>query len=219
MGQIQILTQEQKTIISAVVKSDYLRSNFYFTGGTALSAVYLQHRYSEDLDFFSQQAFDNDIIFNLMEEWKSIYDFTFVSEFREVVYVFNLTFKNGEMVKVDFGKYPYKQVEKEGMFEGISVDSLLDIAINKLLTITQRTNVKDFVDLYFLLKDFTIWDLMEGVRVKFNMKSDPFILATDFLKVEDFNYLPEMVKPLSLDQLKAYFRKRAKEIGRKSMEK
>lgn len=218
MGKIQILTQEQKNIISAVVKSDYLQSQFYFTGGTALSAVYFQHRYSEDLDFFSIQEFDNQIILTLMEDWKRKYKFTFTSEFREVVYMFNLTFQNDEILKVDFGKYPYKQIEKGRVYEGISVDSLLDIAVNKLLTITQRTNVKDFVDLYFLLQDFTVWDLMEGVRVKFNMKLEPFIVATDFLKVEDFDYLPKMIKPLSLEELQVYFRKRAKEMGKISVE-
>lgn len=32
---------------------------------------------------------------------------------------------------------------------------------------------------------------------------------------EDFDYLPKMIKPLSLDELKTFFRQKAKEIGRK----
>lgn len=31
---------------------------FYFSGGTALSEFYLRHRFSEDLDFFSEEEFD-----------------------------------------------------------------------------------------------------------------------------------------------------------------
>ena len=33
--------------------SEYNNEKFYLTGGTALSRFYFQHRYSEDLDFFS----------------------------------------------------------------------------------------------------------------------------------------------------------------------
>ena len=61
MGQIQILTKEQQTILSEVGKESFF-TNFYFTGGTALSAFYLQHRYSEDLDFFSEETFDTQIV-------------------------------------------------------------------------------------------------------------------------------------------------------------
>jgi hypothetical protein len=32
--------------------------DFYLTGGTALSRAYLQHRYSDDLDFFVNEATD-----------------------------------------------------------------------------------------------------------------------------------------------------------------
>jgi len=32
--------------------------DFYLTGGTALSRCYLNHRYSDDLDFFINQAPD-----------------------------------------------------------------------------------------------------------------------------------------------------------------
>ena len=49
---MDILTPFQKQILTAVGHSP-LKSSFYLTGGTALAAYYLQHRYSEDLDFFT----------------------------------------------------------------------------------------------------------------------------------------------------------------------
>lgn len=119
---------------------------------------------------------------------------------------------------MDFGYYPYKRVEQGIKKAGLNVDSLLDIAVNKLLTISQRTEVKDFVDLYYLLQKFTIWDLMEGVRIKFKVKMDPFVIGSDFLKVENFDYLPKMIKPLTLEKLKAFFRKEVEKLGRKSLE-
>ena len=35
-----------------------LEVDFYLTGGTALSRCYLNHRYSDDLDFFVNEAPD-----------------------------------------------------------------------------------------------------------------------------------------------------------------
>ncbi len=214
MGKIQVLTHEQEAILDEIKKNPVFKQ-FYFTGGTALSAFYLQHRYSDDLDFFTENKFNTQPILDLIQTWSKKYNFSFTSEFQEVVYVFLLTFPNNSILKLDFGYYPYQKIKGAVLVEGISTDSLTDIAVNKLLTVTQRNTVKDFVDLYYLLPTFTIGDLMEGVKNKFNTKIDPYILASDFLKVEDFDYLPKMIKPLTLEELKTYFSNRAKEIGKR----
>lgn len=218
MGKIQFITQEQKIILDEVAKNDLLRSGFYFTGGTALSSFYLQHRYSDDLDFFSLEKFDNQVIFTLVENWSKKHNFTFHSRFAEVVYIFNLQFKTSARLKVDFARYPYERLEKGRIINNIDVDSLVDIAVNKLLVVSQRNDVKDFVDLYYLLKKFTVWDLMEGVKIKFRMEIEPILLGSDFLKMEDFDYLPKMIKPLTLEELKKFFRQKAKEIGARAVE-
>lgn len=217
MGKIQFFTKEQQIILDEVKKSEYLNSNFYFTGGTALSAFYLQHRYSDDLDLFSQKKFDNQVILTLIEEWGRKHKFTLQSRFIEVVYIFNLLFSNKEKLKVDLSYYPYKRLEKGMAVDNLEVDSLLDIAVNKVLTISQRSEVKDFVDLYFLLQKFHVWDLTTGVKVKFHIEIEPLLLGSDFLKVEDFDFLPKMIKPLTLEELKVFFRQKAKDMGLKSI--
>lgn len=220
MGKISILTKEQEIILALAGNNEFLRSQFYFTGGTALSVFYLSHRYSEDLDFFSEKRFDQQIIFTLVKEWGEKYKFSIKSSrFTGVVYVFNLLFENKISLKVDFAYYPYRQLEKNNSptQNNIRIDSLLDIAANKLLTISQRYDVKDFVDLYFLLQKFSVWDLIEAVRIKFKMELEPLLLGADFLKVEDFDYLPRMIKPLKLDELKIFYRRLAKELGKKSV--
>lgn len=219
MGKIPILTKEQKIILDQVKQSEYLNSLFYFTGGTALSAFYIGHRQSEDLDFFSQQKLEDQVIFNLVQEWSKILSFTFESRLAEVVYIFNLTFKHGVKLKVDFGYYPYRLLNESKIKSSIRVDSLLDIAVNKLLTIQQRTNVKDFVDLYYLLDKFTVWDLIEGVHYKFKVRMEPFLIATDFMKVNQFEFLPKMIKQLSLEELKSFFVNKAKKLGSKVVKK
>ncbi len=219
MGKMPLLTREQKLIVDKVKESKFLRSTFYLTGGTALSAFYLKHRYSEDLDFFSEQKFDVDLVIGEMNALAKSLNFTYSHESREVVDVFLLSFHGGEKVKVDFAYYPYPRIEKGIFYEGLAVDSLLDIAINKLTAVNQRSQVKDFVDLYFLLDKFTVWDLIEGARVKFKRDFDPWLLPADLsYAVEAFTYLPRMIKPLTLDTLKAFFREKAQEIARRSVE-
>ncbi len=219
MGKVPVLSKEQEIVLGEITKINFFRENFYFTGGTALSAYYLQHRFSEDLDFFSAQKFDNQIILTLIQELGKKLGFKIQSNFNEVVYIFNLTFKKGTKLKVDFGYYPYKKIADERViFEDFKLDSLRDIATNKLLTISQRTDIKDFVDLYFLLNEFTFWDLLEGLRFKFNIKIEPFILAGDFLKIEGLETLPKMIKPLKLAELKVFFREYAKKLGKVAVE-
>ena len=135
MGKVQILTEEQQ-IILAEVKEEPFFKEFYFTGGTALSALYLRHRYSEDIDFFSEKKFDHQSVLTFVEEWGEKHNFTFTSEFNQVVYIFNLVFKNKKKLKVDFGYYPYKLIEENDSADGLRIDSLIDIGVNKLLTIS-----------------------------------------------------------------------------------
>lgn len=52
-----ILTRRQVALLQSVGRSS-LAKKFYLTGGTPLAAFYLQHRYSEGLDFFSEDEVD-----------------------------------------------------------------------------------------------------------------------------------------------------------------
>lgn len=210
------LTPKQQLVFDEVKKSDFLKKNFYFTGGTALAWVYLQHRLSEDLDFFSPEKFDNLSILNLLTEWGEKHNFKFLLKENEVVKIYLLEFADGEKLKVDFGYYPYPRVRKGKSIESVQIDSLFDIAINKLSTIMQRTEVKDFVDLYFLLKEFTLWDLMEGVGVKFRIKADPYLVGINCLKMETFDTLPNMLIPVTLSELKDFYKNLAKKLGMKA---
>ncbi len=49
---MEILSPLQRQTLAAIGQSQ-LGPGFYLTGGTALAAFYLQHRYSVDLDFFT----------------------------------------------------------------------------------------------------------------------------------------------------------------------
>jgi len=221
MGKISLLTKEQKTILACIAEDKYFADNFYFTGGSALAEFYLKHRFSDDLDFFSEKKFDTQTVLTKITSFSQKYGFRFTPRLVEVVYRFEIVFPKEVRFMVDFGFYPFKRLEKGKKFQGLEIDSLKDIAANKLLTINQRADIKDFVDLYFLLKEkYTIWDLIYATEKKFKrLDFDILLLAQDFLKVEDFDFLPRMVKPLTLDELKSFFRKLAKRVGMRAVEK
>jgi len=213
MGQNSILTETQKLILAEISQNKELSDQFYFTGGTALSEVYLKHRYSDDLDFFTPSRFETQSIFTFLNLMGKKYQFSIQAQYVDPVYICNLSFQQGEMLRLDFGYYPYKQLKTPGRYLDINVDSLFDLTVNKVLSVTQRTEVKDYVDLYFLLERFALSELIDGVKIKFNSEIDPLILASHFMLAEDFKFLPRMIKPLTLPTLHDFFIKQAQKLG------
>ena len=112
--------------------------------------------------------------------------------------------------------YEFKQINKSKLTrEGFKIDSLQDIAINKLLCVSQRTTTKDFVDLYYVLRDYTIWDLRRGVEVKFGLELDPLYIGSLLMKIDEVETLPLMYKKLTLEELKTFFHNLARTLGKK----
>jgi len=215
----QVITKTQRLILNEFQKDPFLTENFYFTGGTALSNYYLHHRYSEDLDFFSEKPFDIRQITNTVNNWAKKLNFSYkLRSIEGAVSMFSLNFKKGGTLKVDFGHYFNARIEKGPKDKNMEIDSLLDIAANKLITIPERTEVKDYVDLYFLLKkNFTIWDITYAVEKKFRRETDIFLLSSDFLKSESFEFLPKMILPLTLKELKDFYKQQAVLLASKAV--
>ena len=208
-------TPLQQQIFDEFAKDPKLTEKFYFTGGTALSAIYLHHRESEDLDFFSEEDFDNEYIKEFMTRVSSKMKSKLRMTLKERVRIFELVDKKNKLIiKVDFGYYPHSRLQKGKKVQGVDIDSLPDIAANKITTILQRTEIKDFVDLYYLLQKYTIWDLLHWSQLKFNIEIDLIWLSSGLLKAEQFDYLPTMQIPLKLSDLKNFYRELTKKIGR-----
>lgn len=133
--------------------------------------------------------------------------------------IFELKKRDKLVIKLDFVRDLFKRLKLGKKIQGISIDSLEDIGANKLMTVTQRTEVKDFVDLYFLLQKFTFWDLFYFVKKKFKVELDFVWIAAHFLKVSSFDKMPKMIVPLKLKELQDFFKEQAKKIGMKVVEK
>lgn len=124
---------------------------FFLTGGTALSAFYLQHRYSQDLELFTldSDAFDRVPLYMADTATRlaaSVASLQTAPQFRR----YQLS-RKGESVIVDFVREVVPQIsEEKNRFEGIMVDTLDDITANKICTLVSRAEIKDYIDIYFL---------------------------------------------------------------------
>lgn len=215
MGQTlkQHFTIVQKRFLNEVRREPYLVEKFYLTGGTALAACYLNHRMSEDIDLFTDTPFDESTVIAAMGRITSRLQVQAkLAKIHERLR-YDLAFTRGGLLKIDFVFYDFKHIKEVNTLGELAVDSMDDIAVNKLLALSQRTASKDFVDLYFLLRKYTIWDLRQAVEHKFKLDIDPLYLSALFAKAENLTDIPIMKKKLTLEQLKNFFLKEAKRLA------
>lgn len=131
--------------------------SFYLSGGTALS-LQLGHRESEDLDFFTPDPFDPKAVEQQLIILGSLTE-TELSQGTLNTYC--------DGVKLQFLEYPYPMLEPLVDWEGIQISSVSDIASTKLQTVGMRGSKKDFVDIFFLLKRYTLGELLAFVQKKY----------------------------------------------------
>lgn len=207
----KILTDIQEKAISLVANEPNL-SGFYLTGGTALAAYYLKHRLSNDLDFFS------------FEDPEMTFLHAFAEKIKDAVHADSARFErlydrnqfffkiDSDELKIEFTKYPFKQLEKPEINNNIKVDSLRDISANKLMALLDRFDPKDFVDLRFILKKANLLDIRKDAEKKFGVEIDDIFLGGELAKVKKIESLPKMIKNITIKELKEFFSKEAKEI-------
>lgn len=181
------LTKKQSDFLKYFSSTSSLSINFYLSGGTALSEYYLKHRFSEDLDFFSENEFEPNSITPYIKKAKkklNFIKFDYQRSFNRNI--FQILFSDKSFLKVEFTYFPFIQIEKPEKINGVLIDSLIDIAVNKVFTIHQSPRGRDFFDLYMIIenKKWEIKDLINYARVKFDTKVDPLQLGTQFLKVK-----------------------------------
>lgn len=209
-----ILNKNQIRFLAEVKAVPFLADNFYLTGGTALAAFYLRHRYSEDLDFFSEQEIDFlnlDVTVKKIKENLGASKVDFQQSFNRNL--FFLSFGD-EIVKTEFTYFPFPRIEKGIRKDGIAVDSLLDIAVNKLFTIYQRTRARDYIDLYCIIKHahFTVPELIAKAKVKFDWHIDSLQLGTQFIKVTEAKDYPRMIQEVSPQEWQNFFIEEARKL-------
>lgn len=120
---------------------------------------------------------------------------------------YKLIFKNKEELKVDFNYYPFPRIEKGKKYGDLEIDSIYDIAVNKVHTMFMRTRSRDFVDIYFIMKsiDYTLDQLIRDAKVKFDWHIDQATLASQFIKVKEIEDLPTILASFNRKDMDNFF--------------
>lgn len=112
---MSILSLNQKNILEIISKDKLICDNFYLTGGTALAEFYLQHRLSEDLDFFSENEFESQgvsIFFEKIKKQAKIRKVEYQQSFNRNLFFLDLI--DGDKIKMEFTYFPFERKEKTG---------------------------------------------------------------------------------------------------------
>ena len=211
------LTAWQLQVLDAVARSK-LASEVVFGGGAAPAVRHLHHRRSEDLDFFLTRELESGELRPLTRSLVAggvRIDEQQVGPRRTL-----LLFKGPkELGRIDFAFYPYDPIARRERWRGLVVESLLDMTVNKLQALLTRFRPRDFVDLYFLLREGPERDLdrlLDFVRAKFDAGADRLALAQRMLLASGIEELPAMIRPVTHGELMAFFEDQARILVRQS---
>jgi hypothetical protein len=119
--------------------------------------------------------------------------------------VFLLESPDGSALKVDLVRDVDVQFGARREIEGIVVDAMENIAVNKVLSVFGRTESKDFVDLYFLLQAGHDFRRLVALARQKDAGLSEFWLAGMMRQVTRLKDLPQMLKPLTLEELQSFF--------------
>jgi len=215
----RILSENQQNILNIISKDKLICDNFYLTGGTALAEFYLRHRLSEDLDFFAEKEFDVlgiSIFFEKIKKEAKIRKTEYHQSFNRNLFFLDLA--DGDKVKIEFTYFPFERIDKKKKMGDLYIDSLLDIAVNKVFTIYQSPRSRDFIDLYLILqedKDLALGDLIKKAQIKFGHYIDPIQLGAQYMKAKELKDFPKMITDIKENVWQDFFISEAKKLSRK----
>lgn len=158
---LEILTQRQRELLDVLA---HFKKEYCLAGGTAV-ALHIGHRRSIDYDLFTAEPVSRLAIRNFFK--KSSYPI------EQILYE-----EEGQLhiivhaVKLTFYQYPYGIDRSQSLANGLAIPSLLTLAAMKAMALGGRAKWKDYVDLYFLLRDHVT--LPEICRQATQMFADDF---------------------------------------------
>ncbi|MBU3978494.1 nucleotidyl transferase AbiEii/AbiGii toxin family protein [Patescibacteria group bacterium] len=173
----------------------------YLAGGTAL-ALQIGHRISVDLDFFTQEEF-NEI--ELSAKLALLPEFIQDGTAKWTVWG-----KIGE-TKLSIFYYKYPLLGHTLPFEGLQLASLADITAMKIHAIEDRGTKRDFIDAYFLAKKYSVEEMLDFYQKKYGVLEDhmyAILRSLDYFEDADQeSEMPKMLIDVSWEKVKEYFRK------------
>lgn len=193
MLQSQTVTRETLELLIALMKIPELRQ-FSLVGGTNLSLRF-GHRLSIDLDLFTNETFDTELIFNKLSLGFPNTIMASQSDTMLFLYIND--------IKIDMVLLPYPYIRPIEVVEEVRLVSVEDIAAMKLSAVARRGVKKDFWDIAELLERFSIQEMVDFYKEKYSSR-DIFHLLRSLVYFEDAEAQndPDPLKKMSWKQVK-----------------
>jgi len=176
-------------------------NNLFLVGGTSL-ALQIGHRISIDLDFFGELNTDRQTIISKLNK---------IGKVKTLSFTKNINIFTIDDIKVDIVNYNYPWLNNCINSDNIRLAHKSDIAAMKISAITGRGSMKDFIDLFYLLKQFSLKEILGFYEQKY---SD----ASIFLAIKSLTYfddadkdiMPKMFDEINWESIKDEISKQVK---------
>jgi hypothetical protein len=203
-------------------QTDLLREFFareqrlFLTGGGALAGFYFGHRDTEDLDLFSPPGLDLGDAARAMGEAAAacgavVTPLQTYADFRRL-----LATRGEERCLVDLVIDRAAMVDPDkARFGQVRVDTLREIASNKICTVLSRSEVKDLIDLQLLLgTGLDLRDVLRDAHEK-DLSADPTALGwvLDQITISPRAALPGGADPVALDLFRRELVKKLRDLA------
>lgn len=183
----------------------------YLAGRTAL-ALQIGHRISVDLDFFTVHEFNETELSSKLA--------TLPGFIQDGTAKWTVWGKVGQ-IKFSMFYYKYPLIEKTVMFEGIKLASLADIAAMKIHALEDRGTRRDFIDVYFLSKKYTLDEMLDFYQKKYAVLEDhlySILRALDYFEdAEQEHQMPQMLININWEEVKEHFRAETRKLINKKL--
>ena len=172
----EILTREQKKLLPLIKKFSDV---FSLVGGTAI-ALQIGHRRSVDFDLFNLKDFDADRVRDEIRKGNRIEN-TFIERPGELTI-------SVDGVKITFYKYPFEIKFSESFGDIIKIPDLLTLGAMKAFALGRRAKWKDYVDLFFIFKKYTIREISDKAKSLFAGEFNEKLLREELSYFADIDY-------------------------------
>ncbi len=178
----ETLSEEQKKLLPLL---GVFRATFGMVGGTAI-ALHIGHRESIDFDFFSVDPIDADEIRRKLAGSGSKLRVMIDAPDEYTVLV-------GE-VKTTFLRYPFPLEFPVPFGDVANLPDVLTLAAMKAYALGRRAKWKDYVDLYFIMKDrHTIGEIAGKASELFGGEFNEKIFRTQLAYFDDIDYSEQVI--------------------------
>jgi Nucleotidyl transferase AbiEii toxin, Type IV TA system len=173
----EILTTNQAALLPFIKK---YKKKYFLVGGTAI-ALYIGHRRSIDFDLLTFEKINSTGIKRQVAD--SGFKSAIVNSLSDQIhFILN-------EVKITFFEFPFEIVSDSQYKDYCKMPDLLTLSAMKAFALGGRGKWKDYVDLYFILKNhYSAKDISFKAKTLFNDSFNPLLFKKQICYFDDINY-------------------------------